>query len=69
MMFIEQRHETVKVSFRSRATVDVDKIAEQFASAGGHSAKAARGYSDQRHRRRASASARGGSASREIGVT
>jgi phosphoesterase RecJ-like protein len=35
LMFIEQRHGTVKVSFRSRATVDVDKIAEQFAG-GGH---------------------------------
>ena len=35
LLFVEQQGGTVKVSFRSRATVDVDKIAERFAG-GGH---------------------------------
>lgn len=35
LMFIEQRGGGVKVSFRSRSKVDVDKIAEQFGG-GGH---------------------------------
>jgi bifunctional oligoribonuclease and PAP phosphatase NrnA len=35
LMFIEQRDGQVKVSFRSRSAVDVDKIAEKFGG-GGH---------------------------------
>ena len=35
LMFMEQRGGAVKVSFRSRSKVDVDKIAEQF-KGGGH---------------------------------
>src|SRR5262249_28039182 len=35
LLFIEQRGGGIKVSFRSRATVDVDKIAERFGG-GGH---------------------------------
>lgn len=35
LMFIEQRDSAVKVSFRSRSRIDVDKIAERFGG-GGH---------------------------------
>lgn len=35
LMFIEQRDHAVKVSFRSRSRIDVDKIAERFGG-GGH---------------------------------
>jgi len=35
LVFIEQKNQAVKVSFRSRSRIDVDKIAEQFRG-GGH---------------------------------
>ena len=35
LLFIEQKENSVKVSFRSRSKIDVDKIAESFGG-GGH---------------------------------